>query len=590
VGLARASTTRTVATPAPAGKPRKLHLWSLVAGVSATLACLLRYGYQFGFMDQTVLSPRGIAQADPGAHANDWFARSVPQPHWLFDAVTWAGERLGALPWVYLAYWLAGLLAFGVAAVWLTERFLPGRPWLASLLGPLVVLGPEKVLGSTTPLLGLAIPHMLGGCLAFMALSGLVTGRWRAAAGAGLLAGAVHVQHGANLAPVFLAAAALAAGASRRHRLLAAGVGVILVAAAPAVAGWRGLHASGNDWLQTCQRMIPYHCDATTWPLTYVASGGVVLALALGLAVALRTHWRTLGPAVVLPGLGLAVAVVAEWAGLGELGRLAQRLNVHRLATFAVPFAAFGLLFLVARPVRPRRLLWAVVCGGTVLVWSTMTSSVFSGAWSRPDLFLDALGVGLALALWVARSNSAAPADSRRRILVVALVVGLGLLLGSAQGKLGRLGYDRSNPAIDAALSVGEDLPEDAVIAAPPGIFWLRAVSRRAVVADCKAIPYGGKPWQEYQARIEALGGRGCKPRSAEFAHLTPAAVESLQPRYGVTHVLLYPDDPKAAYARQHWRLVHQVGPRPFPFLERGWLVFELPGFRFAPNAPMEVP
>ena len=150
------------------------------------------------------------------------FARTVPQPHWLFDVVTFLGAKLGVLPWVYLIYWLAGVAAFAVGSVWLTQRFLPGRPALAAALGPLVVLGPATILGSTTPLLWFADPHMLGGCLAFLALCGLPTDRWRAASLAALAAGAFHIQHGANLAPVLLLTALLATKAAPRRRLMLA--------------------------------------------------------------------------------------------------------------------------------------------------------------------------------------------------------------------------------------------------------------------------------------------------------------------------------------------------------------------------------
>ncbi|HEV8627661.1 MAG TPA: hypothetical protein VG034_24755, partial [Acidimicrobiia bacterium] len=142
---------------ADGARPRQGRL-VLFAAVTTTVALLFRYGYSFGLFDQTVYSLRGIALADPSAFRSDWFARTVPQPHWLFDVVTYLGTRLGVLPAVYLAYWLAGILAFAVGSVWLTRRFLPDRPALAAALGPIVVLGPANLLGSTTPLVWFADP------------------------------------------------------------------------------------------------------------------------------------------------------------------------------------------------------------------------------------------------------------------------------------------------------------------------------------------------------------------------------------------------------------------------------------------------
>jgi len=61
---------------------RSTALYTVLATATTALALLLRYGYSFGLYDQTVYSLRGIALADPSAYAADWFARSVPQPHW----------------------------------------------------------------------------------------------------------------------------------------------------------------------------------------------------------------------------------------------------------------------------------------------------------------------------------------------------------------------------------------------------------------------------------------------------------------------------------------------------------------------------
>ena len=116
-----------------------------------------------------------------------------------------------------------------------------------------------------------------------------------------------------------------------------------------------------------------------------------------------------------------------------------------------------------------------------------------------------------------------------------------------------------------------------AVIAAPPEIVWLRALSRRSVVADCKAVPFGGPPWEEYVARMQALGGL-CSAPGPGFAALSPVDIQTLQARYGVTHLLLYPDDPKLAYARQHWRQVLAVPAQAAQYLDRGLLLFDITG------------
>ncbi|HET9772011.1 MAG TPA: hypothetical protein VFS16_14050, partial [Acidimicrobiia bacterium] len=273
------SNTRTTE---PARGLRTAH-YVLLATATTTLAIVLRSGYTFGLFDQIVYAVHGIALADPTAFANDWFARSVPQPHWLFDALTYLGARFDVLPVVYLVYWLAGIAVFAVGSVWLVDRFLPGRRSLSLALGPLVALGPAGALGSTTPLLWFADPHMLGGCIAFLALAAILTGRWRWAAVAALAAMAVHVQHGANLAPVFLLAAVLGKAEPPRQRWLLAGTAAGLLATAPLIAVWRGIETGGDEWLTICRDIIPFHCYAPSWSAGILAGGAAVIALALAL-------------------------------------------------------------------------------------------------------------------------------------------------------------------------------------------------------------------------------------------------------------------------------------------------------------------
>ena len=146
---------------------------------------------------------------------------------------------------------------------------------------------------------------------------------------------------------------------------------------------WRGVQTAGDEWLTACREIIPYHCYAPAWSLTYIASGAVVLALAAGFAWWARRSWRTVVPAVVLPIVGLFVGVVAERFQLGFVGRLAAEYNVHRLATVVEPLAALAILCLVARIPR--------IAG------------------QRVPAILAALG---AITLWVAISDGAASAES----------------------------------------------------------------------------------------------------------------------------------------------------------------------------------
>jgi hypothetical protein len=549
--------------------------WPLAAAASAGAAALVRFGYTFGTGDHLVLMPKGIALADPGAYANDWFVHHAPQPHWLFDVVTFLGERAGALSGAYLLWWLLSLVAFGVGAVWLARAVLPGRTWPAILLGPVLAAGPDKILGSTTPLLGIALPHMLGGTLAFAALAALLNRYWRAAAVCSVLAGLTHVQHGADLVPVLLLAAVLASGAraSRRSRLELAGAATALLAGTVVVGWWRQIDNGGHGWLEVCRVAAPFHCDANSWTVPYLLSGALVVALALGLGIAHWRHWRQVLPVIGLPALGLLCAVVADRLDVPVFGPLAQRTNAYRLATLVVPFAALAVLA-AARWAAQRGLAARLAFGALLLAWLSGPDAAFhlGEEHLRPSLLVPLVMTGLlaVVLLWVGGGGSPAPA------LVAALAT-----VVAAQGGTYPTdpGYQRDDPVVAASLQLGRQLPTGAVVAAPPGLIWVRALTRRAVIADCKSVPYGGEQWTEYKARIAALGGRHCGPGSSNtgFGRLSPDDVGSLRDRFGATHVLLTGDDPKLDHARTHWKFVWRADPASRRFLEAGWWVFELP-------------
>ncbi|MEW6476354.1 MAG: hypothetical protein AB1679_29180, partial [Actinomycetota bacterium] len=382
-----------------------------------------------------------------------------------------------------------------------------------------------------TALWGFALPQGLGACLGFLAVAALVTGRWRAAVVASVLAALAHVQHGADLGPVLLATALLATLRPPRHRLALTAVGAGLIAQAAVVGHLRGIENGGDGWLEACRLAIPFHCDANSWTPGVFVGGAVVVGLALAFAVAHRRERRAVLPAVALPAVGLLAAAVADRLDVPLFGQLAQRFNVYRLAGLVLPMAAFTLVWLAARLWdgyrTPRR------AAAVVMLW----------------------------VVWLAGPDAAFHQG------------------GSFAGltKI-NVGYDRSDPGVAAALAVGRVTEPGAVIAADPAIYWLRAVSRRAVVADCKGIAFGGAAWAEDNARMEALGGWACTPGLRRFAGVTADAVEALAGRYGVTHVLLAGNDPKREYAETHWDLVLETEPQAYPLMEFGWSLFRLPG------------
>lgn len=559
------------------GERRSDLLLALVCAAVTGLALHLRLGYQIGTGDQQVLMIRGLAAADPTAFLNDWFDAAAPQPHWSFDVVTYLGERLGALPGLYFGYWLASLAAFGLATAWLARRWLPDHArWLATLVGPALVLSPISIMGSTTPLLAWALPHVLGGCLAYLTLAALLTDRPLPAAIAALATSVAHVQHGANLAVILVASAVLLPRLARTTRAVLLATAGAIVSMSVAVTRIRGIVGNGDDFLEICNDVVPFHCQATQWPSSWFVDGAI---LGLLLVALLASRWgddgrRLLAP-IALPAAGLFLGVYADWADLGALGELAQRTNIYRLVALLMPFAAWAIVGGVAFAVTSRRraALVSVAVGVVSIRWFTGFTAPFEGDTTGALIAASLLTTAVLAARFVVprRLTSGLPALS----LVPALVVLLVLVPVSDvfTWRPLDLAPSPSDPTEVAGRAIAQATPPGSVLAAPPSMDWLRLKSRRAIVADCKAVPYGGRPWREYQERMVALGGRDCAT-AASFAALDLTQLRHLRDRFGATHAVLAPDDPKLAGAEAAGWVVTLEATRPDA---GGYVVVEIP-------------
>ncbi|MGH9040466.1 MAG: hypothetical protein ACRDZ3_09560 [Acidimicrobiia bacterium] len=328
---------------------------------------------------------------------------------------------------------------------------------------------------------------------------------------------------------------------------------------------------------------VPFHCDANSWSGHYLLTGSLILLLALGLVAIHRQNWRILVPIAGLPAAGLLLGVAADRLDIPVLGHLAQSSNVYRLGATVVPFAALGLLSLVAPATGQRVSRFRLSCFLVLLgVWMTAPdASLPLRNELLPGLVTAILVAGVALAVFrAADARGEALATARTGpapVLSAALAVFSVILIGHGGLPSVSLSYDRSDPVVAAALHLREVLPAGAVVAAAPRISQLAPLSGRAVVADCKRLPYGGQHWEEFKERVAALGGAQCSSLASGFAGLDPADVLALQRQYGATHVLLLGGDPKVAYARNHWDLVDQVKPAASPLISGGWWVFALP-------------
>jgi hypothetical protein len=562
----------------------------LAAALTFTLvtACLmqLRYGYQAGVEDHLVLSLQGLQWGHPGFLVNDWFIREAPQPHVLFDVVTWVGAVTGQLSVVYLIWWVVGLATGGAATAVLATRWAPRHPVLAAggVAGVLAV-GPQAVLGSTTPALPFALPHEFGGFLAYLTGALLLTRRPRAAAIACVATAVVHVQIGALALVVCLLAVAVMALLERVWWWSTLAGALVSGGVVVAILKLRPVASDSNDFIEICHDVIPYHCDATTWPAGHLYAGfsalvAALLTLPLLLRVAARDgRTRTavgLWTAVVVaPALGLAIGVLSNRFGVPVLGRLAASTNIFRLAVLLLPFAAWGLLAGFARLSLPLRIGWLPVAIPVGYGWLVPRDAVtvLPNAWHPGIAVVAAAAVGVLIRLrrWWAWPAFLAAATSAALLIVAAFSAGvmkwrpisITFVPDAKARAMGRM--------IDAHVPPGE------VILVQPSYGVIRLVAGRSVVVDCKAVPYGGQAWRDYKARLNAIGGRGdCVRGGHPWLEVTTPDLLAVAGRYGARYLILTDRDERWQQAvRLGWRVVS----RPDPATGNLWLLA-------APGAP----
>jgi len=531
---------------------------SLIKILSLTLVTLvsiyLREGYYFGFADQWVLSLKGISWADPTAYLNDWFTESVPQPHWFFDYYTFWGEKFHLLQFFYFLYWAITGLAFSTACLWITEWFNPNKLWLSLGIPPLMILGPISPLGSGPPLLGWALPHCLGGSLAILALAGLATRRVFLSCLFAAIALPIHLQHGANATLILLVFALLGRELDWKKRGGLILTGSLILILTYFIASWRGL-VNGDDFVRTCELYATFHCFAKVWPASNFIIG---IPIALGAAASLfkmRADWRASLPVVALPAFALFSGLFFDWADIPYLNWLARRFNVYRFVTLLYPFVGAGFLWVLSES---KSSLVQGFIAFLAYLWFTSSTAAFQN--------YPIQGAGWALFLVIAsfathhflsRLKEHTTASLRPICFLVIFILPLFLAPSTMKYDLKSLNDWREN--------LPKLMPPGSIMVTPPHISWLRYISRRAIVADFKAIPYGGPSLREWEKRIQDLGGFDLTGEA--YLNLSFDSLVKVVATYQATHVLIAYSDPKYQAAKETWPILSSSDP---------WVIFEV--------------
>ncbi|MCP2270548.1 DUF6798 domain-containing protein [Actinokineospora diospyrosa] len=486
-----------------------------------------RYGYSAGNGDHRVLSAQGMHWADPTLFAGDWFLERSPQPHWLFDVVTWFGMEIGKLSTVYVGYWALSLLAFGLATALLARRWAPAHQSTATVLVCFLAgMMPWWLLGTGSPLYPNALPVVLAGCMVYLVVAALFTDHRTFAAVAAVVAAAVHLQQGMVLAILLIGLAAVRfhlgrlPGTGRRRVdrvLLLGGAGC---AAVVLFGLWlRPVAGEISDFAQICTQLIPYHCEASSWSTHVVWAGMALVGLAvLSCLYFSRSTIATWAVLIALPAFGLVVGVAADRWNVPMVGELAQGLNVYRLDVVLLPMAVWGLIVPLFAPVKTwvRLIALGAVIGLGYLLAGSYT---FDPRWmfERPNggpwllLFAGALVVGAAAMAvrarkpgWATGTNGVVHGSA---LAVVGAVLAAVFSAGAPPLRTFDVVYISDNDIHDWGMAVRRTLPPGAQLISPPLGQYIRMASGRGVVADCKNVPYGGDAWIEYQHRINSIGG-----------------------------------------------------------------------------------
>lgn len=502
-------------------------------------------GYSAGYGDHFVLSPVGLHWADESRFAGDWFMEAAPQPHWFFDGLTFIGSATGTLPLTYLLFWITGLAAFGLAAAFLSREWATKTPWLFGITTTVVAaLTPWLAVGTGTSMISMALPAVVSANLVFLFMAAALTGRTKWMLGAALATAVVHVQQGAVVVILLAVLSACQFISSRkvpRSTLLSLAAAACVVAAALAA---RPVAANGDDFIEICNTIIPYHCAAQQWTTSTVVSSITVIVLALCTVLYRNSGDRLVWSAVVgLPMAGLLLGLLANVMSVPFFGTAAQSLNVYRLGALVLPFAVMGMLLPLFRLSRKDAASAALVL---VLSWIYL----LAGAWQleRP-LSTGLIGsyMVLMLAPFVARMTYPGVKVRLERISALALIlllVGNALFAGKITPRLLETGFMAGSETMEWGQAVEKAVPTGESLLASPRSRYVRATTYRGVVADCKNIPYGGEAWTQWQERIEDLGGReqcmpGVPDRAAYFDSLTPEELDRTADKYGIRYAVL---------------------------------------------------
>lgn len=493
-------------------------------------------GYISGWGDHIVLSPEGISWAHPGAFENDWFMEAAPQPHWFFDLITFVGESWGVLSLVYALYWACGVVAFAAATTLLAFRFAPSAPWSVGIgLTALAGMSSWNAGGTGSFVITQALPAVLSANLIYLLIACFLTHRRTLAMVIAPLIAIVHVQQG-SIAAVLLVGALVAYWVVERRIDWRLSGALALTGAAVAFGlVLRPVAANLKDFVQICDQMIPYHCAAHLWNWQeLILAIGLIALSALTIVLMPRKQVPIWLGTVGLATLGYALGFAADALRIPFFGELAQGVNVYRLGAVLMPFALWGAFvpFLgrwSRRTSIPILIIWFFSFCAMILGFGW-----FGDYRIRLVLFAAVCAGVVAWTLYKRREGRLAHSS-----IVSASALAFGVLLvlanslnGGMSARVPDFTFMKDRSVAAWGEEVREVVPVGEVVIASPHVVWFKLATHRAVVADCKNVPYGGTAWTEWKKRLDDLGGEDQCRGGAEYETLSAEELVAIADKY----------------------------------------------------------
>lgn len=506
-------------------------------------------GYQIGVADHNVLSPLGMQWASPEKFMGDWTIANAPQPHWLFDIVTWFGESIGQIEVTYFIYWCLELLAFGIATLLIATKFFPTNR-LAISVGFTFLLSqtPWLVMGTGTLQIPYPLPGLLGAELSYLFVALLLVSKVKIASVVMVIATLVHVQVGSLaivIAVLYLVGMYFVNTKKIEWWLLLGIITSIGILAFNLIL--RPVASNLSDFVEACETLIPYHCSAHQWsslwgPWMIPSCFGflVLVGFTYRLFVKNRLSLYVWVFIIGIPLIGLTLGFIFDLLKVPILGELSQGINIYRIGVLIFPFGIWGFFnYLRFPPQKPRDyflfLTWCIA----IFLFMQQPGAWPTGGWIW-NLLLS--GSFILVIVYFSFASLRVKSEVATKYLVNFVVISIiPLFIAALIANNGLVirplntNWIPDESRRNWGQEVSEIVPPGQVLTGSP--FWtdLRLLTERAIVIDCKYAPYGGSAWREWEIRTNLLGG--CKDNTA-YEEISPESLIKIADQYKSKYIL----------------------------------------------------